>query len=193
MTEVLLVRHGETDWNRENRFQGHADPPLNARGWAQAAEVAERLAAEPVDAVYSSPLRRALETAEVVAARLGLAVEQAEGLREIDVGEWQGLTREEVADRYPAAFARWLDLGPGWERGETYDELTTRVLRELRSIAARHAGARVVAVTHGGPLRAVHAAAEDMAYGELRRRRRAIGNCELARVEIDGDAVRAVV
>jgi probable phosphoglycerate mutase len=191
MTTFLLVRHGETDWNRDNRFQGHADPPLNERGRAQAGELAERLAGEGVDAVYSSPLRRALETAEILAARLGLDVTAAEGLREIDVGEWQGLTRDEVARRYPDAFARWLALEPGWDHGETYEQLGRRVLAAIRDIAERHPGERVVVVTHGGPLRAVFAETAGVSYAELRRRVWSAPNCSVERFEVLDGTVRA--
>lgn len=143
MTTFLLARHGETDWNREERYQGHADPPLNETGRAQAEELASTLT-EPIQAIYSSDLRRASETAEIVAARLGLAVEQNPGLREIDVGSWQGLTKAEIDGR------RW--------DGETYEHHAARVTRALREIAARHPDGRVLVVSHGGTLRRVQQA-----------------------------------
>ncbi len=92
VTELLLARHGETDWNRERRWQGHADPPLNELGRAQARRLAEALAGEQLEAIYASDLRRAHETAEIVGARLGLPVTSDPDLREIDVGSWSGLT-----------------------------------------------------------------------------------------------------
>ena len=144
MTTLLLARHGETEWNREERFQGHADPPLNETGREQAAALAEELAAEPVEAVYSSDLRRASETAEIVGARLGLPVEQNRGLREIDVGSWQGLTRAQIDGR-------------PWD-GETYEQHAERVTGALRAIAGRHPKARVLVVSHGGTLRRVQQA-----------------------------------
>ena len=123
MTTILLARHGETDWNRERRFQGHADPPLNRTGRAQAVDLSVTLMAEELAAIYSSPLRRALETAEVVAASHGLEAVPVRALREVDVGSWSGLTRAEVEERFPAQFARWLDYGEGWEDGESYDQM----------------------------------------------------------------------
>jgi broad specificity phosphatase PhoE len=144
VTTLLLARHGETEWNREERYQGHADPPLNDRGRAQAEELAARLAAEPVDAVYSSDLRRAAETAEIVGARLGLPVVDEPGLREIDVGSWQGLTKTQIDGR-------------AWD-GETYEHHAERVTRALREIAARHPDGRVLIVSHGGSLRRVQEA-----------------------------------
>jgi len=144
VTTILLARHGETEWNREVRFQGHADPPLNETGRAQAVQLAEQLAGESIDAVYSSDLRRASETAEIVGGQLGLPVEQEPGLREIDVGSWQGLTKAEIDGR-------------PWD-GETYEQHSERVLRALRGIAARHPGGQVLVVTHGGSLRRVQQA-----------------------------------
>src|SRR5215211_5458467 len=105
-----MARHGETDWNRDQRFQGHADPPLNELGREQARKLAERLASERLDAVYTSPLRRASETGALVAGRLGLVAEPIEGLREVDVGSWSGLTRTEVERQFPAGYRRWLDF-----------------------------------------------------------------------------------
>jgi broad specificity phosphatase PhoE len=180
MATLLLVRHGETDWNRDNRFQGHADPPLNDAGREQAGALADRLAREDVDAVYSSPLRRAAETADILARRLGVPVSTVEALREIDVGEWSGLTRTEVEQRFPAAYARWLAFAHGWEHGETYEELGARVLPALLELARRHDGGRVVVVTHGGPIRAVAAHVSGIAYGDARRSASVVGNCAVA-------------
>jgi broad specificity phosphatase PhoE len=143
VTTFLLARHGETDWNREERFQGHADPPLNATGRGQAEELANTLDA-PVDAIYSSDLRRASETAGIVGARLGLPVEQEPALREIDVGSWQGLTKAQIDGR-------------PWD-GESYEHHAERVTRALREIAARHPDERVLVVTHGGTMRRVQEA-----------------------------------
>ena len=188
MTEILLARHGETDWNRENRFQGHADPPLNEVGRAQAAELAATLAHEPIAAVYASPLRRALETAETVAAAHGLAPIVVDALREVDVGSWQGLTRAEVETRFPEQFRRWLDHGPGWEDGETHEQMGARVVASLRELARRHPHERVVVVTHGGPIRAALARAEGIPHSEARRTVRALGNCFVAGFAVvDGD------
>jgi broad specificity phosphatase PhoE len=180
LTEVLLARHGETDWNRESRFQGHADPPLNDLGRQQAAELADALANEELAAVYSSPLRRALETAEIVAARHELRAIPVEGLREVDVGSWQGLTRDEVEQRFPDQFDRWLDYGQGWNDGESYEQMGLRVIAALQELAARHDGGQIVALTHGGPIRAALAQAAGITHAEARRRGPVIGNCFVA-------------
>jgi len=144
VTTLLIARHGETEWNRQERYQGHADPPLNATGRAQAEELGTSLAGDGVDAIYSSDLRRASETAEIVGARLGLPVGQEPGLREIDVGSWQGLTKMQIDGR-------------PWD-GETYERHSERVMRALRAIAAIHPDGRVLVVSHGGSLRRVQEA-----------------------------------
>lgn len=191
MTTILLARHGETDWNRENRFQGHADPPLNETGRAQAVQLAEALGAESLTAVYSSPLRRALETAKIVGAQHDVEPVPVDALREVDVGSWQGLTRDEARKRYPEQFARWLDYGRGWDDGESYEEMTGRVVPALLAIAAAHRGERVLAVTHGGPIRAALAAAEQLPYAEARRRGPVIGNTFVLELDVDGGVLVA--
>ncbi len=159
-TRLLLARHGETDWNAVGRWQGHADPPLNATGRAQALELAERLADVGIDVVVSSDLARAAETATIVAARLGLPVVEDAELREIDVGSWSGLTRAEVAERFPEGFARW-QAGEIGHDGETRDALGERVERALLRCANGQAGRCVLVVTHGGAIRAARRAATD--------------------------------
>ena len=145
-TTILLARHGETDWNREGRFQGHADPPLNETGRAQARELADQLATTPFDAVYSSDLSRAHETARLVAATHGVPVVTDTGLREIDVGSWSGLTRSEIELRFP---------GAEHHDGETRADHLQRVLATVLRIAHEHPGERILVVSHGGSLRAL--------------------------------------
>jgi broad specificity phosphatase PhoE len=151
MTTLLLARHGETDWNLERRYQGWADPPLNETGRKQARLLAEQLRERPFDAVYSSDLRRAHETAEIVAEPHGVPVVADEGLREIDVGPLSGLTWLEVRER-------WGDDRP---YGESRDEHHARVRGALEEIARRHRGERILIVTHGGTMRALHSIARD--------------------------------
>src|SRR5204862_3415424 len=122
VTTLLLARHGETDWNRDRRWQGHADRPLTERGRAQATELAERLADIALDAVYSSDLRRARETAEAVAQAQGVDLVQLAELREVSVGSWEGWTRAEAETRCREGFRRWFAEGTGWETGEPYAE-----------------------------------------------------------------------
>lgn len=142
MTTLLLVRHGETDWNAERRWQGHADVPLNERGREQATALADRLAGDPIDAIYSSDLARARDTAAAVGDRLGVPVIADPALREIDVGSREGLTWEQTGERE-------------WD-GEAKDDHAARILDAIRRIAQHHPGERVLVVTHGGSMRRVH-------------------------------------
>ena len=190
MTTLLLVRHGETDWNLQSRFQGHADPPLNETGLAQARQLATMLAPRPLAAVYSSPLRRALQTAQIVAEPHGLRPEPVEGLREVDVGAWQGLSRDEVEQRFPEQFRRWLAFGQGWEDGETYEEMGRRAVATLLELARRHEGETVLGVTHGGPIRAALAAANGISHSEARQAGPLIGNCFVAQFAVEHEALR---
>jgi 2,3-bisphosphoglycerate-dependent phosphoglycerate mutase len=191
-TTIVMVRHGETDWNRDNRFQGHADPPLNDTGRAQALTLACGIQGERFGAVYTSPLRRAHETAAILGAQLGLEPIRDPALMEVDVGSWSGLTRTEVEERFPAGYSRWLEYGDGWDDGETYDELGTRVVSGLLAIAARHQGADVLAVTHGGPIRSALAAAEGVPFEDARRSINVIGNCAVVRLAVREGKVERV-
>jgi broad specificity phosphatase PhoE len=192
VTTILLARHGETDWNRDNRFQGHADPPLNDTGRAQAAELSAALEGEPLAAVYSSPLRRALETAEVVAAPHGLVPVQVDALREVNVGSWEGLTRAEIEERFPEQFLRWLDYEEGWEDGESYEEMGRRVIAGLLELAAAHEDQRILAVSHGGPLRAAYALADGITHSEARRRGPVVANAFVAEFAVEDGKFRRV-
>jgi broad specificity phosphatase PhoE len=144
MCTLLLVRHGETDWNAAGRLQGHTDRPLNDYGRMQARRLAEQLHGDGIAAIYASDLVRARETAEILGERLGLPVVLDADLREKNWGTWEGLTPDE---RLNVEF-----------EGETTEEHRERVLRAVRRIAERHPGRRVVVVTHGGSLRRIQAA-----------------------------------
>jgi len=156
VTVLLLVRHGETDWNAEGRLQGHTDTPLNDYGRRQAAALAEQLAGDGIAAIYASDLSRARETAEIVGGRIGLPVSVVPDLREKNWGSWEGLTpTERDAVEYV---------------GESTMEHRARTVRALAAIAGRHPGERVLVVTHGGSVRRVQAAASGFAMP-------VIGNC----------------
>jgi 2,3-bisphosphoglycerate-dependent phosphoglycerate mutase len=149
MTTLLLVRHGETDWNAEGKLQGHTDRPLNEYGRRQAQALADRLAAEQVDALYASDLCRARETAEILGERLGLSVDVDPDLREKNWGTWEGLTSDE---RLEVAY-----------EGETSEAHRERMLRAVERIVERHPEGRVIVVTHGGSLRRLQAVASGVA------------------------------
>jgi broad specificity phosphatase PhoE len=194
VTRLLLARHGETDWNREQRFQGHADPPLNQTGRAQAVDLSVALAAEPLAAVYTSPLRRALETAEIVAAAHGQEPVTVDALMEVDVGAWQGLTRADIEERYPDQFARWLDHvdGFGFTDGESYEELGARVIPALLGLAAIHPGERILAVTHGGPIRTALARVDSLSYAEARTAGPTIVNVFVVELAVEDEILRRI-
>jgi broad specificity phosphatase PhoE len=189
VTTVFLARHGESDWNAANRFQGHIDRPLTDLGREQARALADLVAVERVEAVYTSPLRRARETADIVAARAGLEPVALPDLREVDTGSWSGLSRAEVQSRFPDGFERWVAGGSGWEDGETHEQMAERVLRALRSIAEAHPEGRVLVVSHGGPIRAIHAAADRVAIHEYRRLRPVEPNARLSAVAVEDGRV----
>ena len=181
-TTIVLVRHGETDWNRERRFQGHADTPLNETGRRQARDLAHSIRTERITVVYSSPLERASETAAIVADRLGLETRPLEALREIDVGDWQGMTVEEVRTRYPDQVdVAWKS---GWPNGETYDELSARVVPALLDLDRLHPGQSVLGVTHAGPIRAALMAATGLSRAESSAQIGPLENCSAYRFTI---------
>ncbi len=192
LTELLLIRHGETDWNRGGRFQGHADPPLNETGREQARALAQELADAQIDVVYTSDLARARQTAEIVAAAIGTDVVASRELREIDVGEWQGLTWPEIEERFPEGARNWHDQGHGWDTGETYEQLGERILKALRRIAADHPAQRVLVVGHGGTIRATRAFLEGTSVAASRRKSRGIANCEVFRVVTEDGSFRGI-
>lgn len=162
-TRVLFVRHGETAWNQIKRIQGHIDVPLAESGLAQARRLANRLAraaaaGEPIDAIYSSDLARAQQTARPTATALGLPVTLAEGLRERAYGVFQGHDSTEIAARFPDAYARWQTRDPGFvpEGGESSRMFYHRVGHAIEAIVAAHPGGRIACVTHGGVLDCIY-------------------------------------
>jgi broad specificity phosphatase PhoE len=151
---LVLVRHGQTDWNVEGRWQGQADAPLNARGREQAARAAVELRGFDFAALYSSDLSRARETAQIIGATLGLPVVLEPRLREINLGAWQGMLSADIQAQYPAEFERWhqAPLAARPPGGEDIHALARRVLEAINKIAARHVGQRVCIVAHELPI-----------------------------------------
>ena len=160
-TQLLLIRHGETTWNAEHRIQGQLDIPLSPLGVLQSARLAECLANEPIDAVYSSGQSRAWLTAAPLAARLGLEVIAEPRLRERSFGIFEGLTLDEVAERYPPEFKKWRERDRAWrpEGGESGQQLIDRVLSAVSDIGMKHPSQTVVLVSHGGVLDVLYRAA----------------------------------
>lgn len=154
---VYLVRHGVTEWNQTLRYQGQTDIPLCDFGRQQAASLAERMARLKVDAFYTSDLARAAETAAIVAAPHGLAVEPRTVFREINFGRWEGLTAVQVRDRFGDIYQQWLEkpLGVRPPGGETYAEVAWRTRQGVADLVASHPGRNVVLVAHGGAIRCI--------------------------------------
>jgi broad specificity phosphatase PhoE len=154
-TRVLMIRHGSTEHSLEGRFSGRNDLPLDARGQGQARAIAEHLRGlGPVDAVISSPLRRARETAKVIVDRVGGVVEIHDDLIETEFGEWEGLTIEETHLKWPDLLSAWLeraDIAP--PSGESFAQVEERTLRGLNEIIAAHRGQRIVLVSHVTPIK----------------------------------------
>jgi probable phosphoglycerate mutase len=154
MDGVLLARHGETDDNVARRFQGHRDPPLNERGREQARALGEALRDEGIRELWSSPLQRAHETAEIAGRALGLEPQVDARLIEVDVGDWAARLYDDVAVEHPDLFAEWSSGSPEFRfpGGESLAEHGVRVAEVLREIAAR-AAPPVLVVCHGGVIR----------------------------------------
>ncbi|RQZ66686.1 histidine phosphatase family protein [Burkholderia sp. Bp9004] len=162
-TQILFIRHGETAWNRIKRIQGHIDIPLADTGLAQAQRLAVRLAREAhegqrIDAIYSSDLMRAQQTAQPFADALGLSLRLREGLRERAYGVFQGHDSTEIETLFPDAYAAWQTRDPGFapDGGESQRAFYHRVLHALEPIVAAHQGERIACVAHGGVLDCVY-------------------------------------
>lgn len=171
MTTLALVRHGQTDWNLQGRYQGQIDEPLNAAGLEQAAALADHLDGSCFDAIYASGLQRARCTAEIVAGRLRLAVHIDPRLREVNLGEWEGLTVPEIKTRYAEVWeARQADpehvRPPG---GETVVEVGRRMCQAADDIARDWPGGRVLVVSHGVALASLLARARNLPFAEALR------------------------
>lgn len=149
--QLVLMRHAETVWNRERRYQGWQDPPLSDTGHAQAEAAGRLLATQPIQAVWSSPLQRARQTAEAVATPRGLEVRVDDAFGEMGFGQWEGLTSDEVSAKFPDLYRTWLETPHlvTMPSGETLVEVRERALRGLAALRAAHDGGKVCLVTHG--------------------------------------------
>ena len=176
-TTIYLVRHGATDWNHTKRAQGTADIPLNEHGEMQALHTAEELAKSPVDAVYTSDLQRACFTAEAIAKVHDLEVVKEPRFREIDQGDWTGLTVDEIRAKWPDKWgpARHYSVRPG---GESPQQVRARALAALKDVVEKHPDEHVVVVSHGGTIRWI--SAETLGYDDRQSARiRGVGNGEV--------------
>lgn len=196
MTELILIRHGETDWNRELRFQGQLDVPLNAIGLEQARRVASRLAGEQVDHLVSSDLIRTRQTAEPVLARLlpQLRIDTLTDadLREQHFGVVEGLRTQDVERDHAEAWMRWREFraDSGMPGGETTRQFHARVTAALQRIAAAYPAQRLVVVTHGGVLDMVWRTASGQGLDGPRQSH--IPNAGISRVQVQGGSFRII-
>lgn len=174
MTEILLIRHGETAWNAIRRLQGHLDIPLNVEGMRQAAALARAIEDEALDAVYSSDLLRARQTATAIAAPRGMEVRLDRGLRERCYGAFEGMLYAEISKRYAQAFAAWkardIDarFPPGVHVAETMREFAARTIDAIKRIAGDGRHQRIAMVAHGGVLECAYRAAQNMDFAQER-------------------------
>ena len=182
-TTILLIRHGQTDWNAESRWQGHLDIPLNTTGQAQAQALTRRLASWPIQAVYASDLKRAAMTAVTLASALNQEPIYDPMWREGDVGDFGGLTSQEAKERFPEA---WTTIKNGLltpPNGEDWQTLRARAAQAFESVAGRHEGEMVAVVSHGGTLANVIAHVLEIPVDKYGRFR-VSGNTGLSIVEI---------
>ena len=153
-THLFLIRHGETDWNVEGRYQGQADPPLNDRGLRQAHELGDKLASVNLDLLYTSPLLRSEQTAEIISRKLAIPFYKDERLMEINQGKWQTRLRSEIEALYPDLFRRW-ETEP-WEvtppGGESLEQVGQRVFAAIDELLQKHSGKRIGIVSHRIPI-----------------------------------------
>jgi len=170
MTTLVLIRHGQTDWNLEGRWQGQADPPLNDTGREQARRVAEYQSQFGFAALYSSDLRRAKETAQIIGAAMGLDVIPEPRLREINLGRWQGMLTDDIQAQYPDEFRRWHESPPAAHPpdGEDIPALAVRILEAINEMIVRHPKQRIGVVAHETPIAVVLCRSAGMELEHLR-------------------------
>lgn len=191
-TRIVLIRHGETLWNRAGRIQGHTDIALSPLGLAQAERLAEALADEPLAALYASDLSRAHQTAQALARRLDLPVRLDAGLRERAFGRFEGLDWEQISRAHPEDAERWRRREPDFAvgGGESLNQFSARALAAVRRAAAAHPGAVVAIVTHGGVLDCLYRAATRLALDAPRNWQ--LGNASLNRLLATADGFTLV-
>lgn len=182
---LLFVRHGETDWNVENRIQGGTDTALNETGLEQARQLGQKLAEQKlmIAKIYSSKLKRAHKTAEIVGELLGVDVESVDGLEEMNLGQWEGMRWHEVKETYPEEYEEWY-LNRRYQKtpnGESYQELLERVLPALTYITQKEENI-VLVVTHSANIVTLLAVIHNTAFDQMFRVYK-IGNADV--VEID--------
>lgn len=185
MTTVYMVRHGETDWNRAHRMQGWSDIPLNERGREQAAFAAKALASVPLDVIYTSPLKRAEKTAEIIRGERKIPLFAEKGFIEINLGKWDGHTPDEMDVLYPGQYDIWRST-PGdvhIDGGETFAKVQERAWKAFLSMVNEEKGKHILLVSHMGCLSTILFKIAGYPLNDLWKH--PIGNCALSRVDIE--------
>lgn len=196
MTDIVLIRHGETDWNADKRLQGHIDIPLNAKGRQQADALAQVLEDETFDAIYASDLQRAHDTALAVADRQGAGVQLDAALRERCYGGFEGLRHEDIAQRYPVDYAAWRAREPdarypaGERVAETMREFYARTVGAVRRLAGSHGHRKIAIVSHGGVLECIYRWARQTGFAQARDFD--VFNAGINRLRWDGERMQIV-
>ena len=164
MTKVIFIRHGQTEWNVTGRYQGQSDVQLSEEGLQQAVKLAENFPVERVDAIYASDLQRAMVTAETIAKQFGLSVQAEPAFRELSFGDWEGLTYQQIVDKWEDAMANFLQHPDVLEipGGESFPAVQQRAMKRLNELIEKHDGQTIVVVAHGAVLRTLLAAALHM-------------------------------
>ena len=167
---LILIRHGQTDWNATGRWQGQADPPLNDLGRTQARHTAQELVSQDIDVLISSDLARASETAQIIGAAIGLPVQLEPRLREINLGDWQGLYSDEIRARWPREMKTWIEspLAIRPPHGESIRELADRVWAAVAELVVRYPDQRVGIVAHELPIASIIVRASGVPLAQLR-------------------------
>ena len=189
-TILCAVCHGETEWNRVGKQQGHCDSPLTESGIDQAHALAESLSRKEIDVIYISDLGRAMQTAEVIAARLGLSVTSDRRLRERHLGSMQGMTKGEFREQHSEEYEQFESGGPDYQfpGGESARQRYERTVACCTELAARNPGKTILAVTHGGVLNGLFRHSLRIPLTESRRF--SLFNAAINRFSIDGDTWR---
>jgi alpha-ribazole phosphatase len=164
LTKVIFIRHGQTEWNVTGRYQGQSDVQLSEEGRQQAVKLAENFPVDKVDAIYASDLQRAMVTAETIAKQFGLSVQAEPAFRELSFGDWEGLTYQQIVDKWEDAMANFLQHPdileiPG---GESFPAVQQRAMKRLNELIEKHDGQTIVVVAHGAVLRTMLTAALHM-------------------------------
>lgn len=196
MTELLLIRHGETDWNTERRLQGHTDIPLNNEGVRQARALGLALRRESLDAIVSSDLQRAMQTAQAIADVRDMPIQVDTGLRERCYGAFEGLRHVDISERYPEDYLAWQSrewdarFPQGLRTAETLREFTERAVGSLTRLVKSRQARRIAVVTHGGVLECIYRAAKGIASSAPRDFE--IRNASINRLTWSGAAFQVV-